>query len=59
MRVLTTKQQQEAISHLNTVKDAIISGNDIQILNSIENIAELTYIIGGMKELKKNCPPII
>lgn len=59
MKLLTTKMQQEAIDHLNIVKGAIISGNGIQILDSIENLAELTYIIGGMKEMKKGCPPIV
>lgn len=59
MKILTTKQQYEAIIQINAVKNAILSGNEIMILNSIENLAELTYIIGGMKELKRNCPPLI
>lgn len=59
MKILTTKQQYEAIIQINAVKNAILSGNEIMILNSIENLAELTYIIGGLKELKRNCPPIV
>ena len=59
MKILTTKQQQKAINQINAVKDAILGGNEIMILTSIENLAELTYIIGGLKELKRNCPPLI
>lgn len=59
MKILTTKQQYEAIIQINAVKNAILSGNEIMILNSIENLAELSYIIGGLKELKRNCPPLI
>jgi hypothetical protein len=58
MRILSTKQQYEAINNINIIKNAILSGNEIQTLNSIENLAELTYIIGGMKELVKNCPQV-
>lgn len=58
MKILTTKQQYEAIIQINAVKNAILSGNEVMILNSIENLAELTYIIGGMKELERNCPPL-
>ena len=55
MRILTTKQQYEAINQINIIKQAILSGDEIMILNSIENVAQLTYIIGGLKELKRNC----
>jgi hypothetical protein len=58
MRILSTKQQYEAINQINIIKQAILSGDEIMILNSIENVAQLTYIIGGLKELKRNCPPI-
>lgn len=58
MKILTTRKQYEAINQINIIKNAIMSGNDIMILNSIENLAELTYIIGGLKELKRNCPPL-
>lgn len=59
MKILTTKQQYKAINQINAVKNAILSGNEIMILNSIENLAELTYIIGDLKELKRNCLPLI
>lgn len=59
MKLLTTKQQYEAIIQINAVKTAILSGDEITILKSIENLAELTYIIGGLKELIRNCPPLI
>lgn len=58
MKILTTKKQYEAINHINVIKNAIMSGNEVMMLNSIENLAELTYIIGGMKELKRNCLPL-
>ena len=58
MRILTTKQQYEAINQINIIKQAILSGDEIMILNSIENVAQLTYIIGGLKELKRTGPPI-
>ena len=53
MKILTTKQQYEAVDHINTVKSAILSGNKLLMLESILNLAELTYIIGGLKELQK------
>lgn len=56
MRILSTKKQYEAINEINIVKNAILSGNEVMILNSIENLANLTYIIGGLEELKRNCP---
>jgi hypothetical protein len=59
MKILTTKQQHEAIIHINAIKNAIISGNELMMFNSIENLAELTYIIGGMKELQRNCSSFI
>lgn len=54
MKILTTKQQNEAIEHINRVENAILSGNAIMILDSIGDLAELTYIVGGLKELKRN-----
>ena len=57
MKILTTRQQYEAINQINIVKNAILSGNEIMILNSIEHLAELTYIIGGIKEVERNSIP--
>ena len=42
MKILSTKQQYQAIIQINAVKNAILSGNEVMILNSIENLAELT-----------------
>lgn len=56
MRILSTKQQYEAINQINIIKQAILSGDEIMILNSIENVAQLTYIIGGVERAKKKLP---
>lgn len=57
MKLLTTKKQQEALRCLDLIRQAISSGDQIQILDSIEQVAELTYIIGGLEELTRRCKP--
>lgn len=53
MKLLTTKKQQEALRCLDLIRQAISSGDQLQILDSIKNVAELTYIVGGIKELTR------
>lgn len=53
MKLLTTKKQQEALRCLDLIKQAIASGDQLQTLDSIKEVAELTYIIGGIKELTR------
>lgn len=55
MKLLTTKKQQEALEHLDLIREAIVSGDQLQILLSLEQLAELTYIIGGLEELTRRC----
>lgn len=55
MKLLTTKKQQEALKHLDLIREAIVSGDQVRILLSLEELAELTLIIGGLEELTRRC----
>lgn len=58
MKILTYKEQVRALEEIKKIRDAIVSGNEIRILMSIENLAELVYIIGGFKALKELHPEV-
>ena len=53
MKLLTTREQTDALRCVDLIRQAISSGDQLQILNSVEQLAELTYIIGGLKELTR------
>lgn len=53
MKILTFNEQKRALHELKTIRDAIASGDEIRIIKSIENVAELSYIIGGLEALKE------
>lgn len=53
MKILTAKNQRKALKCIDAVLRAIRSGNDIQIMKALDDMAELTYLIGGIKELEK------
>ena len=53
MKILTAKEQQKALGYIDRVNDAILSGNEIQLISSIEYLADLTYLIGGIKEVEE------
>ena len=45
----------DALRCVDLIRQAISSGDQLQILDSIAQLAELTYIIGGIKELTRRC----
>lgn len=55
MKILTNKKQQEALMRLDLINQAIVSGDQIQMLLSLEQVARLILIIGGLEELTKRC----
>lgn len=55
MKILTNKKQQEALMRLDLINQAIVSGDQVQILLSLEQINKLIIIIGGLGELTKRC----
>lgn len=57
MKILTNKKQQEALMRLDLINQAIVSGDQIQMLLSLEQVAKLILIIGGLEELTKRCKP--
>ena len=53
MKILSTKNQQKALGHLDKIREATINGSDCDSLKIIHHVVELTYIIGGLEALKK------
>lgn len=49
MKIITAKQQGEAMIRLVNLNDALMSDDVIRRLDAIANIAELAYIIGGLR----------
>lgn len=49
MKILTSRQQEEAIIHLSQLIDALMSENALKRLDAIGHTAELAYIIGGLR----------
>lgn len=49
MKIITEKQQDEALIHLSNLNDALMSEDEIKRIGAIEHIAELAYIIGGLR----------
>ena len=49
MKVITKKQQDEALIYLSNLNEALISEDEIKRVKAIEYTAELAYIIGGIK----------
>lgn len=55
MKLLTTREQMDALRCVDLIRQAISSGDQLQILDATAQLAELTYIIGGLKELTRRC----
>ena len=49
MKIITAKQQREAIMHLSQLNDALMSEDELKQLDAIRHVAELAYIIGGLR----------
>ena len=52
MKIITEKQQDEALIYLINLNDALISEDEIKRVKAIEYTAELAYIIGGIKLMR-------
>lgn len=53
MRLISSKDQLEAIYHINIIKNAIIKAHDIKLIEALKSCEYLTVIVGGEKELKR------
>lgn len=53
MKILTRKKQNEILENTRAIMEAIASADHMRILNSIENVANITYEIGGLKALRE------
>ncbi len=53
MKLITTKEQNSATEYLSQIMSAIYSRDDIKLLEAIESVAELAYIIGGIKAMEE------
>ena len=49
MKIITERQQGEAMIHLVDLNDALMSDDVVRRLDAIAHIAELAYIIGGLR----------
>ena len=49
MKIITSRQQGEAMIRLANLNDALMSDDVVRRLDAIANIAELAYIIGGLR----------
>ena len=48
MKIITARQQGEALIYLTNLNDALKSQDDVKRLDAIEYTAKLAYIIGGL-----------
>ena len=48
MKIITARQQGEAIIRLANLNDALMSDDVIKRMDAMEHTAELAYIIGGL-----------
>ena len=49
MRIITARQQGEALIRLTKLNDALMSDDAIKRMEAMEHVAELAYIIGGLR----------
>lgn len=49
MKIITARQQGEAMIRLVNLNDALMSDDAIKRMDAIVHIAELAYIIGGLR----------
>ena len=48
MKIITARQQGEALMHLINLNNALMSDDVIKRMDAMEHTAELAYIIGGL-----------
>lgn len=49
MKIITARQQGEALIRLSNLNDALMSEDAIKRIDAMEHTAELAYIIGGLE----------
>lgn len=49
MKIITARQQGEALLRLSSLNDALMSEDTIKRIDAMEHTAELAYIIGGLR----------
>lgn len=49
MKIITARQQGEAMIRLANLNDALMSDDEIKRIDAMEQTAELAYIIGGLR----------
>lgn len=49
MKIITARQQGEAMIRLANLNDALMSDDIIKRMDAMKHIAELAYIIGGLR----------
>lgn len=49
MKIITARQQGEALIRLVNLNDALMSEDAIKRIDAMEHTAELAYIIGGLR----------
>ena len=52
MRIITDKQIVESAWHIGRLYYALLHGDDIERLDAVNDLAELTFIVGGVGLLK-------
>ena len=55
MKIITRKQQDEAICLIDEIRKAYLSFDEERITKATCNLIDLTYIICGMKGMEKLC----
>lgn len=48
MKIITARQQGEALIRLINLNDALMSDDEIKRMDAMEHTAQLAYIIGGL-----------
>lgn len=52
MRIISSYKQGQAIAHLMNVLNALINDDEIERLDAVGDVADIAYIIGGVKMMK-------
>lgn len=53
MKILTRRKQNEILENTRAILEAIVSADNMRILDSVENVANITYEIGELKALRE------
>ena len=53
MKILTNKAQKRALKCIDTILKVVKNSSDLKVLGALDDLAELTYLVGGLKELEK------